>query len=68
MVWAKSARLPAAQVLQHWHANGHKALFFTQTQQMLDIAERAVQAAGFRQASYDTYSGVGAVSFCLVIS
>jgi hypothetical protein len=36
------------QVLRHWHAAGHKALWFTQTQQMLDICERAVQAAGFR--------------------
>ena len=34
----------AAQVLTHWHETGHRALLFTQTQQMLDIAESAVQA------------------------
>ena len=32
------------QVLAHWHEQGHKALLFTQTQQMLDILEGAVQA------------------------
>lgn len=42
--WFRGVR----QVLQHWKQQGHKALFFTQTQQMLDIVERAVQAAGFR--------------------
>ena len=33
-----------AQVLAHWHQTGHRALLFTQTQQMLDIAESAMQA------------------------
>ena len=32
------------QVLAHWQEQGHKALLFTQTQQMLDILEGAVQA------------------------
>ena len=36
--------LMAAQVLAHWHQTDHRALLFTQTQQMLDIAESAVQA------------------------
>jgi len=30
-------------VLAHWHAEGHKALLFAQTQQMLDILEKSVQ-------------------------
>ena len=38
------------QVLAHWSQQGHKALVFTQTQQMLDIMERAVQAAHYRFA------------------
>ena len=38
------------QVLAHWSQQGHKALVFTQTQQMLDIVERAVQAAYYRFA------------------
>ena len=38
------------QVLAHWSQQGHKALVFTQTQQMLDIVERAVQAADYRFA------------------
>ena len=32
------------QVLEHWVSGGHRALVFTQTQQMLDILEKAVQA------------------------
>jgi SNF2 family DNA or RNA helicase len=36
------------QVLHHWKKQGHKALVFTQTQQMLDIMERVIEAAGFR--------------------
>ncbi|KAK9815514.1 hypothetical protein WJX72_004939 [[Myrmecia] bisecta] len=44
----RSAKLTVAlKVLAHWHAQGHKALVFTQTQQMLDIMERAVQSAGY---------------------
>ncbi len=38
------------QVLAHWKQQGHKALVFTQTQQMLDIMDRAVQALGYRSA------------------
>ena len=36
--------LLGSQVLAHWHAEGHKALLFAQTQQMLDILEKSVQA------------------------
>ncbi|EIE27594.1 hypothetical protein COCSUDRAFT_34894 [Coccomyxa subellipsoidea C-169] len=50
----------ALKVLQHWKQQGHKALFFTQTQQMLDIVERAVQAAGFRYHRMDGSTAVGA--------
>ena len=39
------------QVLAHWRQQGHKALFFTQTQQMLDIVERAVHSAEYRHAA-----------------
>ena len=39
------------QVLAHWRQQGHKALFFTQTQQMLDIVERAVHSAEYRCAA-----------------
>ena len=31
------------QVLEHWHAGGHRALLFAQTQQMLDILEKSIQ-------------------------
>ncbi len=34
-------------MLEHWKAGGHKALLFSQTQQMLDILERAVSSAGY---------------------
>lgn len=36
----------AMQVLRAWHTQGHRALVFTQTQQMLDIVEKAVAADG----------------------
>ena len=39
------------QVLAHWKEQGHKALVFTQTQQMLDIMDRAVHALGYRSAA-----------------
>ena len=42
-----------AQVLEHWHAEGHKALLFCQTQQMLDILERAVAVLGMRYHRMD---------------
>ena len=32
--------------MDHWKQQGHRALVFTQTQQMLDILEKAVQDAG----------------------
>ncbi|BDA48603.1 probable DNA excision repair protein ERCC-6 [Coccomyxa sp. Obi] len=50
----------ALKVLQHWKQQGHKALFFTQTQQMLDIVERAVQSAGVRYHRMDGSTAVGA--------
>ena len=43
--------MPRAQVLAHWRQQGHKALLFTQTQQMLDIVERAIQGAEYRHAA-----------------
>jgi SNF2 family DNA or RNA helicase len=43
-------------VLAHWSQQGHKALVFTQTQQMLDIMERAVQAAHYRFAKHQSDS------------
>ncbi len=36
----------AMQVLRAWHTQGHRALVFSQTQQMLDIVEKAVAADG----------------------
>lgn len=36
-----------ARVLGVWREQGHKALVFTQTQQMLDIVERCVREAGW---------------------
>lgn len=47
------------QVLEHWHKQGHRALLFTQTQQMLDIVERAVQNADM---NYHRMDGSTAVS------
>ena len=41
----RSSRI-VVQVLDHWKQQGHRALLFTQTQQMLDILEKAVQDAG----------------------
>ena len=34
------------QVLRAWYGQGHRALVFAQTQQMLDIVEKAVEAEG----------------------
>ncbi|KAL6779652.1 hypothetical protein ACKKBG_A13170 [Auxenochlorella protothecoides x Auxenochlorella symbiontica] len=48
-----------ARVLKHWHAQGHKALVFTQTQQMLDIVEKTVNTEGYR---YHRMDGATAVS------
>ena len=41
------------QVLQHWYEQGHRALVFTQTQQMLDILEKAMQEVGYRYHRMD---------------
>jgi len=48
------------QVLEHWKAGGHKALLFTQTQQMLDIMERCVQSAGMAYHRMDGSTNVAA--------
>ena len=50
----------SAQVLAHWRARGHRALLFTQTQQMLDILERSVQNAGMAYHRMDGSTAVGA--------
>lgn len=41
------------RVLCHWHEAGHKALVFTQTQQMLDILERLVLRRGWKHHRMD---------------
>ncbi|KAK9827355.1 hypothetical protein WJX81_000181 [Elliptochloris bilobata] len=57
---ARSGKLTVAmKVLAHWHQTGHRALLFTQTQQMLDIAESVVQAAGLRYHRMDGSTAVG---------
>lgn len=38
----------ATQVLSHWRQQGHKALVFAQTQQMLDIIEGMVERQGYK--------------------
>ncbi|CAL5223760.1 g6324 [Coccomyxa viridis] len=48
----------AMKVLAHWKQQGHKALVFTQTQQMLDIMDRAVQALGYRYHRMDGSTNV----------
>ncbi|KAL4452053.1 hypothetical protein ABPG75_007715 [Micractinium tetrahymenae] len=47
-----------AKVLRHWHEAGHKALVFTQTQQMLDILEKHVTAQGYTYHRMDGGTGV----------
>ncbi|PSC71103.1 CHROMATIN REMODELING 8 [Micractinium conductrix] len=47
-----------ARVLQHWHAAGHKALVFTQTQQMLDILEKHTAAQGYTYHRMDGSTSV----------
>ncbi|GIM09327.1 hypothetical protein Vretimale_13236, partial [Volvox reticuliferus] len=45
---ARSGKLRVAErVLSAWHAAGHKALLFCQTQQMLDILEKLVRGRGW---------------------
>ena len=46
------------QVLEHWKKQGHKVLFFTQTQQMLDIVERSVQNASWKYHRMDGSTNV----------
>lgn len=40
------------KLLEHWQRGGHKALIFTQTQQMLDIVEKSVRAVGYTYHRY----------------
>jgi len=47
-----------AKILSHWRGQGHKALLFTQTQQMLDILEGIVQAAGYKYHRMDGCTAV----------
>ena len=48
------------KVLGHWHEAGHKALVFTQTQQMLDIIERLVISRGWAHHRMDGMTPVAA--------
>lgn len=48
-----------AKVLAAWHAEGHKVLLFTQTQQMLDIIEKHVVSQGY---SYHRMDGGTAIA------
>eukprot|EP00891_Asterochloris_glomerata_P001490 jgi/Astpho2/1490/fgenesh1_pm.00026_%23_10_t len=56
----RSGKLTVAlKVLAHWHEQGHKALLFTQTQQMLDILEGAVQRADYSYHRMDGSTPIG---------
>jgi Helicase conserved C-terminal domain len=56
------------QVLRAWHSQGHRALVFTQTQQMLDIVEKAVAAEGRRSGSGNSvHGGRTTNALCLVL-
>ena len=57
---AQDVVVAVLQVLAHWHEQGHKALLFTQTQQMLDILEGAVQAGPSALASMPPSAATGA--------
>lgn len=46
------------RVLGHWREGGHKALVFTQTQQMLDIVEKMVVARGYAYHRMDGSTSV----------
>lgn len=48
-----NASLQARQVLRTWKEQGHRALIFTQTRQMLDIVERFVDNEGYEYARID---------------
>ena len=52
-------------MLAHWKQQGHKALVFTQTQQMLDIMDRGVQALGYRCAPDSSCSPKSSVASML---
>lgn len=45
-------------MLDHWKAEGHKALLFCQTQQMLDILELRVQERGWTYHRMDGSTNV----------
>uniref|UniRef100_A0A061RWX5 DNA excision repair protein ERCC-6 n=2 Tax=Tetraselmis sp. GSL018 TaxID=582737 RepID=A0A061RWX5_9CHLO len=47
------------KVLAHWHAQGHKVLLFTQTQQMLDILESLAEREGYRYHRMDGSTSIG---------
>lgn len=53
-----TAAAGTCQVLGHWHAGGHKALLFAQTQQMLDILEKLVAGRGWRYHRMDGSTSV----------
>lgn len=40
-------------MLEHWRLGGHRALLFAQTQQMLDILEKAASSLGLRYHRMD---------------
>ena len=48
-----------AALLPLWHQQGHRALLFCQTRQMLDIVQRCVHRAGFRYVRMDGNMAVG---------
>ena len=48
------------RILSLWQSQGHRALLFAQTQQMLDILEDAVMAAGYSYRRMDGNTPVGA--------
>lgn len=50
----------SVQVLEHWKAQGHRALVFAQTQQMLDILERCLQRGKMPYHRMDGSTAVGA--------
>jgi DNA excision repair protein ERCC-6 len=47
------------KVLAAWHAEGHKVLLFTQTQQMLDILEKLALGRRYSYHRMDGSTGVG---------
>jgi DNA excision repair protein ERCC-6 len=52
--------LVVTRILRLWHAQGHRVLLFAQTQQMLDILEDAVMAAGYAYRRLDGNTPVAA--------